>query len=200
MQPITRRVASVDAARHRRLVALLAALVLALAACGGDNGDAASPAAADTSEPEPATAPSDLDEEQVCALLDEDTVASLVGSDVSDVRPGHTAASCEWWYRIEGGPTTNLYVQVMTMSQTSNRFGAEALDWALDRAPGDVEITPIAGVDAPNGSYRFSSGVFTLALDGSGRVVTVSMSDETPETTHAEVVNSVLDALAANHA
>lgn len=187
--------------RHRRmrLVAAGAALALALVGCSGDGGGGSDTAPDGWVEPDYAGAPSDLTGDQVCDLLDDADFATHLGVEVTSATPGGSNADCNWTYQIPDGPSTNSHVQIMTMSQTSNRFGTEALEWALDRAPNDVEIAPMAGLDVPNGAYEFSGGMFMITLDQSGRVVTVSGSAETPESAHVALLKALLDALAAKH-
>lgn len=186
-------------ARHRRtrLVASGGALALALVGCSGGGGSDTAPDG--WVEPDYAGAPTDLTAEQVCGLLDDADFATHVGVEVTSATPGDFNADCSWRYKIPDGPSTNTHVQIVTMSQTSNRYGTEALEWALDRAPSNVEIAPMAELDVPNGAYEFGGGKFMLTLDQSGRVVTVSGPTETPESAHVALVEALLDALAANH-
>lgn len=168
--------------RRFRVLALCiaAVLTLVLPGCGGDDGAAAdddgsveggagSPQESagegepeDHVEPEYDGLPTDLTSDEVCALLDEATISKHLEAEITSVTPGTMQPDCLWMYKLEGGPATNLQVQVMSMEQTDERVGSEALEWALDRAPGDVDIVEVPELEVPSASYEF--GVSTVYL------------------------------------
>lgn len=217
---MTRRVVR---SRRSRLLALSAAsgLVLALSACGGDtgpegegdsgpdNGEAVDTvddgesgdgaASAGYVEPEYDGLPADLTADEVCALLDEATVAEHLDAEVNKVTPGTRQPDCQWYYKLPGGPATNLQVQVMSMEQTGERLGTEALQWGLSRAPADVEVGEVATLAAPNGSYEYHSSSVVFAIDPVGRLFTVSAHSETSEEGRLALVEEVLASLTADH-
>lgn len=200
------------------LAAVALSLVMALAACGSDS-DGADAAASQTTEsvdqngdgtggggasdwvePDYDGLPEDLTSEEVCALLDEETIAEHLGSEVSATRPGSGQPDCTWTYKLQGGPATTLQVQVMSMDQTDERLGTEALEWALDFAAGDTEIVEIDALEVPNGSYEFGASTVVFAIDPSGRIFTVAAHSDSPEEGRIAVVEEVLNALAEQHA
>lgn len=196
--------------RLRSSRAVLLGLLFALAACGG-GGDGEESASREANDPVETTAasgwvepdydgvPTDLTSDEVCALIDEATVAELLGTEVTSVRPGGTLTDCTWMYKLEGGPATNLQVQVLTMDQTEERLGTEALEWGLDRAPEGSVISQIDALDVPNGTYEFGSSTLVFAVGPQGRVFTVAAHSDTPEESRIAIVEAVLEALAEQH-
>lgn len=185
-----------------------AALLLSFGLAGcGDNGtgdDVASASGGESGadeegEPHGSGTPADLAAHDVCALLDEATIEGHLGTEVIEMRVGDYQADCQWAYRSEGGTLTNLQVQVMTASQTGDRLGTEALEWAMQSAPSDAEIVEVDSLGAPNRSYEFSEATVIFAVDSVGRLVTVSASSETPEHNRVALTEAVLDALAQSH-
>lgn len=197
------------------LTAAAVGLALFMWGCGG-SGDAADGAgaageavvnseaangdeAAAYAEPEYAGLPADLSAEEVCDLLDEAVVAEHLDAEVNQVKPGTSLPDCLWYYKLSGGPATTLQVQVMSMDQTGDLLGTEALEWALSRAPADVEISEVEALDVPNGTYEFGTGTVILAIDPAGRLVTVSAHSETPEEGRIALTEAVLASLTENH-
>ena len=189
-------------------------LVLTLAACGDSDSDAEAGATADPAPaaegevevaPEPTYdgLPTDLTSDEVCALLDEESIAEMLELE-TEVTPsdglGLDQPDCQWTYRVPAGPTTNLHLQVMSMDQTDERLGREALDWALGNAPPDATITEIDALTVPNGSYEFGSSTVVLAVDPVGRLFTVSTHSDSPDSGRVAVAQAVLAALTEDHA
>lgn len=197
-----------------RLAALCAAvsgLALILSACGSNatgesatgNTDSSAVEDADSSavseEPDYDGLPADLTSDEVCTLLNEEAVADILDAEVTKMTPGSYQTDCTWTYQLPGGPATNLQVQVMSMSQTSNRLGTEALEWGLGRAPQGSEITEIASLNAPNMSYKFGASTVIFAADPASRVITVSAPSEVSGENRVAAVAAVLAALTENH-
>lgn len=196
--------------RSLRFVVAAAALVLGLAACGdSDDGAEPEPAAEGEAgsdapaEPTYDGLPADLTSDEVCALLDEESIAEMLELE-TEVTPsdglGLDQPDCQWTYRVPAGPTTNLHLQVMSMDQTDERLGREALDWALGNAPPDATITEIDALTVPNGSYEFGSSTVVLAVDPVGRLFTVSTHSDSPDSGRVALVEAVLAALTEDHA
>lgn len=203
--------------RPRSLALLAAAFLLALSmwGCGGasdDSGDdgAASPevtvsgesggvSASGYIEPDYSGLPTDLTPEEVCDLLDEATVAEHLDAEVNQVKPGTSQPDCHWYYKLPGGPATTLQVQVMSMGQTGDLVGTKALEWGLDRAPAEVEISEVAALDVPNGSYEFYASTVIFAIDPAGRLFTVSAHSETSEEGRVALTEAVLASLTERH-
>lgn len=191
--------------RYFALCAAGLGLALFLGACGGDSD----PAEDDTSTPagEPTAhieleydgLPTDLSADEVCALLDDATISQHLDAEVTGMTAGTSQPDCQWFYKLEGGPATNLHVQVMSMEQTSERLGVEALEWALNWAPSDVEVTEVESLDVPNGTYEFGSSTVVFAIDPAGRLFTVSTYSETSEAGRLALVEEVLAGLTAVH-
>lgn len=180
-----------------RTTAVAAGVALIVSGCGAQapaeslEGDTAS-----TPAVEYASVPTDLSADQVCDLLPEQTVAAELEADVTSVTAGSHQVDCTWMYQLPDGPTTTLQVQVMTMSQTSNRLGTEALDWALTRAPQGTPISEVSELTVPNASYDVGGSTVILAVDSAGRLVTVAAHSDTAEAGHVGLVEEVLAALA----
>ena len=183
--------------------------------CGSSGDTTAAPAGSDGSavdsegpaggehayvEPEYAGQPADLTPEEVCELLDEATVAERLDAEVSQMKPGTSQPDCTWYYKLPGGPATTLHVQVMSMDQTGGLLGTEALEWALERAPSEVEITEVEALDVPNGSYEFYASTVIFAIDPAGRIITVAAHSETSEEGRVALTEATLASLAENHA
>lgn len=150
-------------------------------------------------EPEYDGLPTDLTSDEVCALLDEATISKHLEAEITSVTPGTMQPDCLWMYKLEGGPATNLQVQVMSMEQTEDRVGSEALEWALDRAPGDVDIVEVPTLEVPSASYEFGVSTVYFAVDPVGRLFSVSVHSDSPEAGRLALVDKVLDALSASH-
>lgn len=197
---------------------ITAVLTLVLPGCGGDDGTAAddedrsveggtgSPEegtdegeAEGHDEPEYDGLPADLTPDEVCDLLDEATISEHLEAEVTNVTPGTRQPDCQWMYQLEDGPATNLQVQVMSMEQTEDRVGSEALEWALDRAPGDVDIVEVPTLEVPSASYEFGVSTVYFAVDPVGRLFSVSVHSDSPEAGRLALVDKVLDALSASH-
>lgn len=187
-------------------------VVLAFAACtSGDDSDEEVAAASDTGAPATETAatesaepeyeglPADLTSQEVCDLLDDATVEGHLASEITNIEPMSHIPACQWFYKLTDGPVTNMQVQVMSMDQTSERLGTEALEWGLSWAPNDVEIREIDGLDIPNGSYEFGEGVVVFAIDPVGRLITVTTHSETSGEARVALVRDVVAALTGNH-
>lgn len=193
--------------RSSALSAVVAgSLVLLLAGCGGsdvEDAEDATAAAEDEpagdDEPEYEGLPEDLTADEVCSLLDEATVTEHLAADVNEMKPGERQPDCQWWYKLDGGPVTNLQVQVMSMDQTDERLGSEALEWGLRYAPEEAEVTEVESLNTPNATYEFGSSSVIFAVDPVGRLITVSTHSETSEEGRIALTEAVLDALAANH-
>lgn len=181
--------------RLAAVTAVAGGLALILAGCGG----AEVPSANGWEEPSYDSLPADLTADEVCALLDDETISTHLGVDVSGSNPGSYQSDCQWYYKLEDGPATNLQVQVMTMSQTSERLGTEALEWGLSGVPSDKEILRFESLSMPNAGYEFGHATMILAVDPSGRLVTVSADSQSPEEGRLAIVEAVIAALAANH-
>lgn len=183
-------------------IALAGGLALLLAGCSADAAAEPTTDGTDTSEatePEYDGLPDDLASEDICALLEDQAVAQLVGADVTSVTPGSYQPDCTWTYTVPDGPATTLHVQVMSMSQTSNRLGSEALEWARDWAPSDAQIVEIDSLSVPNMSYEFGESVVVYAVDPVGRVFTVAAHTSLTEEDRIAIVESVLAALTETH-
>lgn len=165
---------------------------------GGEEGDAGGVPAGYV-EPDYEGLPEDLTSDEVCALIDEATITEALGTEVTRMTPGTSQPDCQWFYKLEGGPATNLQVQVMSMDQTDERLGTEALEWALERAPSDAEIVDVDGLDVPSASYEVGVSTVYFAIDPVGRIFTVSVHSESPEAGRVELVSAVLEALEADH-
>ena len=177
-------------------------LALILSGCSGDAAGERGTGNGDSSayiEPEYNGLPADLTSEEVCALIDEEAVAEMLDAEVTNVSAGSNQPDCTWMYQLPGGPATTLQMQVMSMSQTSERLGTEALEWGLSRAPQESEVTEVAALDVPNGTYEFGSSTVVFAIDPVGRVFTVAAHSETAEDGRIAVVEAVLAALSENH-
>lgn len=188
--------------RLSALCALAVGLALIVAGCSGDATSQNATGNADSSayiEPDYDGLPDDLTSEEVCALLDEEAVVEMLDAEVNKVTPGTSQPDCTWMYKLPGGPATTLHVQVMSMSQTSERLGSEALDWSRDWAPGDVEIAEVASLSVPNMTYEFGTSTVVFAIDPVGRVFTVATHSETAEEGRIAIVESVLAALTETH-
>lgn len=191
------------------LLAIVLALALALVGCGSsgdaqvdpgdDSGQIGGGEATGYVEPDYAGLPTDLTADEVCDLLDEATVAEHLDAEVSQVKPGTSQSDCMWYYKLPGGPATTLQVQVMTMDQTGDLLGTEALEWGLERAPAEAEISEVAGLDVPNGSYEFYASTVIFAIDPAGRLFTVSAHSDTNEEGRVALAEAVLASLAENH-
>ncbi len=178
-----------------RVGMLAAVCVLILAGCGGGDDDAA--AAGDGRTDRVHTGPpADLTSGEVCLLLEEDAVAAHLDTDVASVTPGRTHPTCDWMYKVHGGPLTNLQVQVMSMQQTEGRLGAEALEWGLGRAPEGVEVRHFETLGAPNGVYEWHESTVVLTVDEAGRLITIASHSDTPEDARIAIVRDVLASLA----
>jgi len=188
--------------RLSALCALAGGLTLIISGCSGDAVSEDPTDNADSLayvEPEYDGLPDDLTSEEVCALLDEEAVAGMLDAEVSKVTPGSSQPDCTWMYKLPGGPATTLHVQVMSMSQTSERLGSEALEWSRDWAPSDVEIFEVASLGVPNMAYEFGASTVVFAIDPVGRVFTVATHSETAEEGRVAIVESVLAALTETH-
>lgn len=183
--------------RVAALAAAASGLALILAGCGGGGAPGAGPG--EWEEPSYDSLPADLTADDVCALLDDDTISTHLGVNVSGSNPGSYQSDCQWYYKLEGGPSTNLQVQVMTMSQTSERLGTEALEWGLQGVPADREVLHFDSLSMPNGGYEFGEATVIFAVDPSGRLVTVSAHSDSPEEGQLALVEAVIGALTANH-
>ena len=150
-------------------------------------------------EPDYAGLPADLTPEEVCNLLDAGAVAEMIGAEVISVKEGTSQPDCTWMYKLPGGPATTLHVQVMAMSQTSDRLGTEALEWGLDWALQDTEIFRVDALSVPNGAYEFGASTVVFAIDPAGRLFTLSAHSDTPESGRIAVVEAVLGALTEQH-
>lgn len=175
-------------------VALGAALIL-LGCTTQAPAEPHEPSATSTPAAEYADLPADLSADQVCALLPDQTAATLLEADVTSVTAGSHQVDCTWMYQLPDGPATTLQVQVMTMSQTSNRLGTEALDWALTRAPQGTPISEVSTLTVPNASYDVGGSTVILAVDSAGRLVSVAAHSDTAEAGHVGIVEEVLAAL-----
>lgn len=185
-----------------RLTALGAAvscLALLLAGCGGDSDEDGGSESSGWVEPEYDGLPADLTSDEVCALLDEGSAAEMLEADVLKRTPGSKDPDCTWLYKLPGGPATALQVQVMSMAQTEERLGTEALEWGLSRAPEGSEVTEVAALDVPNGSYEFGASTVVYTIDPVGRLITVTTHSDTSEEARTAVVEAVLEGLAAEH-
>lgn len=188
--------------RMSALCAVAGVLALVLSGCGGDAAaeDAAGAGgSAAYAEPEYAGPPADLTSEEVCALLDREDVAATLEAEVISMRAGSTQPDCTWTYKLPGGPATTLQVQVMSTAQTGDRLGAEALEWALDRAPEGSEVTEVAALRVPNGSYEFGVSTVVFAVDPVGRLFTVATHSDTSEESRTALVEATLAALTERH-
>lgn len=194
--------------RHHRWTSLAlgaTGLALALAGCG-DSEDRAEGAAGDDSEPveyvEPEYdgLPTDLTSEEVCDLLDDATAAEHLQAEVTQRKPGTSQPDCTWYYKLPSGPATTLHVQVMSMQQTDERLGTEALQWALDVVPDDVDVTESDELGVPNASYEFGASTVVLTIDPVGRLVTVAAHAEVGDQDRLALVSEVLSALGSDHA
>lgn len=200
-----RRRARSTRSRSLALCAATGGIVLALSGCGGSDaeGDSSSTAGSGDSagyvEPVYDGLPADLTADEVCALLDEATVAQHLNTEVTQVKPGTRQPDCQWYYKLPGGPATTLQVQVMSMEQTGERLGTEALAWGLSRAPEGTEITELESLGIPNGSYEFHSSTVVFTIDPVGRLFTVSAHSDSGEEGILALVEEVLAALTANH-
>src|SRR5690625_2591791 len=184
------------------LCALAGGLALLVSGCSGDAVGEEPTGNADSSayvEPEYDGLPADLTSAEVCALLEDEAVAAMLDAEVTKVTPGSVQPDCTWMYRLPGGPATTLHVQVMSMSQTSERLGSEALEWSRDWAPSDVEIFEVASLGVPNMAYEFGASTVVFAIDPVGRVFTVATHSETAEEGRVAIVESVLAALTETH-
>lgn len=193
---------TLNRSRMYGLCALAIGLLLIVCGCGGDavGEDAAgNPELSSYVEPEYDGLPDDLTSEEVCALLDDDAVDTMLDAEVSKVSPGKSQPDCTWTYKLAGGPATTLQVQVMSMSQTGERLGTEALEWSRDWAPSDVEITEVPSLSVPNMSYEFGASTVVFAIDPVGRVFTVATHSDTAEKGRIAIVESVIAALTDKH-
>lgn len=189
-----------------RTCAIAGSIALTLSGCGGDVADGeeqttAEPAESSTRVEQPTYdgPPSDLTSHEVCSLLDEADIEEMLNAEVSSGTPGSGQPDCIWTYRVPDGPATSLQVQVMSMDQTGNLYGTEALEWGLGYAPRDVEVTEVPALDVPNGSYEFGDGSVVFAVDPAGRLFTVSAHSDTPEEDRTAIVEMVLTALVEQH-
>lgn len=192
-------------------------LAVGVSSCGSDSPDQSSPAATDGSlttvadggeappadghvEPDYDGLPADLTGEEVCALLDDETVVDVIGAEIISTNPGTSRPDCTWMYKVEDGPVTTLQVQVMSMSDTDERLGTEALEWGLDRAPDTVDIVDWDAIEVPNGGYEFGEHTVVFAIDPVGRLFTVSIASDRGEEALVAMVEATLAALTEHHA
>lgn len=87
----------------------------------------------------------------------------------------------------------------MSMSQTGDRLGLEALEWSRERTPNDTEITEVAALDVPNMTYEFGGSTIVFAIDPVGRIFTVATHSDAAEAGRIAIVESVLAELTASH-
>lgn len=185
MSPPTTHRRPTTSARHPRRVLLrtggaLSALVLTLAACGGEDGAAAATP------------------EELCDLVSAAEVGDLVGADDARAEAGTNSApnSCVYSYtRPEGlEGTANIFVTMLSGDRTGGKTGSDALAHVREETGGgDGEL---AGVDAEHFTSSGGPGQMVAAVDGEGRVVTLMLDSDLSDEQQAAVTNTVLDALA----
>lgn len=132
-------------------------------------------------------------------MLDEAFLAEQLESEIGLVTPGTRQVDCTWGYQVPDGPGTTLQVQVMTMEQTGDRIGTDALEWGLSRAPAGRDISENPSIDAPNGSYVLAPSEIVFVVDSVGRLVTITAHTDTPEANRLAIIDAVLSGLAADH-
>lgn len=171
--------------KPRRLVALLAVVPL-LVACGGE--DDPTPADGNDASGEPTAVESDEAGDDACSLLDLDTVAAAVGTEVEQgvgtsapVATGGTQTTCVWNAAGEGFATATLTVYT----------DESAADSVLTE---DSLPLPEVGNDAFIGSF---ASVWGYAGEGSFMTqwYDISASDEQSLPKSIALAQAYLDAL-----
>lgn len=112
----------------RWVTVLVLAVVLPLAACGGDSDDSSSSDGDDTT----VDASSEITGDQVCSLISADDVGKALDVDIIDATPQNGATPGCVWFFDAGVEITGVVLAVMRPEDVEDNEGKEAFDYVLD--------------------------------------------------------------------